>query len=402
MISLDRSTSKRYRLGTHRSRSARDTVEWIGGVAPALGITRVANVTGLDSIGIPVVMVCRPNARCLSVSQGKGVTLDAAKASALMESVELFHAERIGAPLLFASYDELRLRQNVVDVSRLPRPHDSLFHEHLRILWLEAVDLISERSVWIPLELIHLDCTRPGLPGAGSFRGSSNGLASGNDRWEAAIHAICEALERDDVSRFTALPEEEQDARRIQLSTIDDPGCLGLLSRYEEAGVFVALWDTTGSTKVASFLCGIAVDDDWSGEGSRLYYGMGCHPDRGVAMSRALTEAAQARLTMIAGSRDDAERSLYALGADTDRVARERKLFDRAVPARSFGATPTLQTDDLAEDGRWLLGRMLAGGFDQVLAVDLTIPGLDIPVMYVAVPGADAIGGFEAPSDPSA
>jgi ribosomal protein S12 methylthiotransferase accessory factor len=35
-----------------------------------LGITRIANVTGLDCIGIPVVNVVRPNARSLSVSQG--------------------------------------------------------------------------------------------------------------------------------------------------------------------------------------------------------------------------------------------------------------------------------------------------------------------------------------------
>lgn len=34
-----------------------------------MGITRVADVTGLDRIGIPVVMVCRPNARSLAVSE---------------------------------------------------------------------------------------------------------------------------------------------------------------------------------------------------------------------------------------------------------------------------------------------------------------------------------------------
>ena len=67
---LDASAGKRYRTGTHRSRSARDTVERIGRIAAALGITRVANVTGLDTIGIPVTMVCRPNSRSLAVSQG--------------------------------------------------------------------------------------------------------------------------------------------------------------------------------------------------------------------------------------------------------------------------------------------------------------------------------------------
>ncbi len=56
----------------------------------AMGITRVANVTGLDNIGIPVVMVCRPNSRGLAVSQGKGLDLDSAKVSGLMEAAELF------------------------------------------------------------------------------------------------------------------------------------------------------------------------------------------------------------------------------------------------------------------------------------------------------------------------
>ena len=58
-----------------------------------LGITRVANVTGLDNLGVPVVMACRPMARTLSVFQGKGLTLVAARVSGEMEANESFHAE---------------------------------------------------------------------------------------------------------------------------------------------------------------------------------------------------------------------------------------------------------------------------------------------------------------------
>ncbi len=59
-----------------------------GGPLAVMGISRVTNVTGLDTVGIPLVMVCRPNSRSISVSQGKGCDLDAAKASGVMESVE--------------------------------------------------------------------------------------------------------------------------------------------------------------------------------------------------------------------------------------------------------------------------------------------------------------------------
>lgn len=72
----------------NRSVPPAETVARVRRFMPAFGITRIANVTGLDTIGIPVVMVCRPNSRSISVSQGKGPDLDAARASGLMESVE--------------------------------------------------------------------------------------------------------------------------------------------------------------------------------------------------------------------------------------------------------------------------------------------------------------------------
>jgi ribosomal protein S12 methylthiotransferase accessory factor len=123
---------------------------------------------------------------------------------------------------------------------------------------------------------------------------------------------------------------------------------------------------------------------------------MRCHPDRNIALSRALTEAAQTRLTMIIGSRDDAGRALYARAADADRAARERQRVDRTVPARSMEEVPTWTSDDLAEDGRWLLSRLAAAGFSQVLAVDLTMPELGVPVVCVVIPGADSMGGWLA------
>ena len=86
-----------------------------------LGITRVANLTGLDRTGIPVVMVCRPNARSSAVFNGKGIDIAAAKASALMEAAETWHAEHVRAPLRLATFAEMREDWPVVDVDGLPR-----------------------------------------------------------------------------------------------------------------------------------------------------------------------------------------------------------------------------------------------------------------------------------------
>ena len=63
---------KHYLKGTHRSRCPDETIAAFAPCMPRLGITRLANVTGLDIIGLPVFMAVRPNARGISVAQGKG------------------------------------------------------------------------------------------------------------------------------------------------------------------------------------------------------------------------------------------------------------------------------------------------------------------------------------------
>src|SRR5437764_407034 len=105
---------KGFTAGTHRVVSPSETLERFMGKKESMGITRLCNITHLDNIGIPVVIAVRPASRSLSVSQGKGLTLEAAKASALMESIETYHAERIELPLRLASYRELSKANSVV------------------------------------------------------------------------------------------------------------------------------------------------------------------------------------------------------------------------------------------------------------------------------------------------
>src|SRR5579863_7358634 len=97
---------KRFRQGTHRSAAPAETLARVRPHAARMGITRLGNVTGLDRIGIPVAIAVRPNSRSVSVSQGKGLDLAHAMASALMESVEGFHGEEIG-PCRVSGYREL-------------------------------------------------------------------------------------------------------------------------------------------------------------------------------------------------------------------------------------------------------------------------------------------------------
>src|SRR5262245_60305993 len=206
---------KRFTAGTHRTMSPGETIARLKPLLPAFGITRVANVTGLDRIGVPVVMVCRPNSRSIAVSQGKGLTLAAAKASGIMEAVEGFHAERIERPLRLGSSCELERSLLLADLEGLPRQRDSRWHPDLQLLWIEATDLISDERVWVPYEVVHSNYTHPLPSGSGCFAATTNGLASGNHILEAICHAICEIVERDATTLWYLLDKRGRDATRV-------------------------------------------------------------------------------------------------------------------------------------------------------------------------------------------
>src|SRR5213593_2065403 len=215
MAAVSPGVAKGYRAGTHRLVSPRETVERVRPFMTAMGITRIADVTGLDCISIPVVMVVRPNSRSVAVSQGKGLDIWAAKASGLMESVEGYHAEFMTRPLKYSSYAELSRAHRLADVTLLLREDPSLFHCDRPLLWIEGFDLLRDEPVWVPYELVHTIYTVDRTVCPGNFAPSSNGLASGNHLLEAISHAICEVVERDATTLWLLLGEEEQDERRL-------------------------------------------------------------------------------------------------------------------------------------------------------------------------------------------
>ncbi len=378
---------KGYRLGTHRAVSPAETIARVTPFMEEMGITRVANVTGLDRIDIPIVMVVRPNSRSVAVSQGKGLDLGAAKASGLMESVETWHAERISLAVRYATYAELHRDHAIVDIEALPRIEESRFHAQRRMLWIEGRNLIDDRSLWVPYEMVHTDYTHPLPPGHGCFPASTNGLASGNHVLEATCHAICEVIERDASSVWHHLPQPLREQSRLEPDTVNDSACHETLRRLEAAGIDAAVWDTTTDVGVPSFYCLIT---ERNGQPGHLGAGAGCHPSRSIALLRALTEAAQTRMTYITGSRDDLSPDEFTGRGVDEKQERARELIGRQTPMRDFRRIPTRTADTFQDDLGWLIDRLGIIGIEQVIAVDLTRPEIGIPVIRVVIPGLEA------------
>src|SRR3989441_10190745 len=144
-------TSKLDLGGTIRHCSPQETLARVRSLFPMFGITRLANVTGLDRIGIPVWLCIRPNARCLSVSQGKGLDDDLARVSAVMESIELHHAEDVAPPDIVASYREARRRHAVMNPARLaPGGRGRAYGPDRKIAWVRGTEPGSGGPGFVP------------------------------------------------------------------------------------------------------------------------------------------------------------------------------------------------------------------------------------------------------------
>jgi YcaO-like protein with predicted kinase domain len=376
--------AKHFRRGTHRSADPDETLARVRPHMAHMGITRLGNITGLDRIGIPVAIAVRPNSRSVSVSQGKGLDLRQAMASALMEAAEGFHAEEI-APCRHAAYCDLAWAETIVDPATL-HPGGRPFDAGTAISWIEGYDLLQRQSCWVPAEIVHTDYT--GEPD-GYFLAGSNGLASGNHLVEAINAALYELVERDAVALWIAKPIRARAACLLDLGSVDDPDCRSLIATYRAAGIAVRVWHVTTDIGIAAFLCDIRDPSPGDPRQLRRHHGSGCHPDRGIALSRALTEAAQTRLTYIAGIRDD-------LSPEEYQEAPEAEIGDVLLDALaavtapvSFHDVPSFAADDLAEDLRWTLDRLRAAGMTRAIAIDLTRPEFDIPVVRLVVPGLE-------------
>ena len=373
--------------GTQRTTSPEQTLARIREVAPAVGLTRLADVTGLDRIGIPTVVGYRPNSPTLTVSGGKGFTTVAAMVSAGMEAVEIWHAENLRLDVIMESHAALSARTRTLPLHQLALTNHALFDRDRAEPWVMGWDIVSQQEIAVPWAMVsmghtgrsseHLP-TRRWMP----FAAGSNGLAGGNHILEAVAAALYEVVERDAVA--CALMSGAAFTQRVDLQTVTDPLVRSLLEQFDAVGVSAYLFDCTSDTRVPTYMAVVA---DRRDPAMGLYRGYGAHLDPAIAMIRALTEAAQARLLLIAGSRDD----YFTRDQRMNRFAGDgrRRHFDAIAASVSADRHLSAATSSFGQDVTTVIERLLAAGLDSAIVVDLTDPDLQIPVVRVVVPGLE-------------
>ncbi len=354
-------------------------------VAQHAGITRVANLTGLDHIGFPVVAAIRPASRNMTVSFGKGASLDQAMTSAVMECAELFFAEQ-PPQLIQGSFSDLK-HCGAVDPRLLcsQRVHENLAQHHFD--WVAGIALASGRHVLIPWEVADMDYSISARANARVLDFGATGLAAGFDREQALRHGFLEVIERDCHHRWNIADDEDKAASLVNLSSVTSGAASALLSHIEAANLLCLIWDLTRNNGIPCFLAEIVDTED----NAHTPYVQGAAADISGerALFRALAEALQVRLTYISGSRDDLDHSDY--GARYRAMADNRAWIKHHLPAsRDFnGCTIESQTfQDLCQ----AIGHETG---NEIVALDLTCGVAGLHVVKVIAPGLHDMSGIE-------
>ncbi|RAG81531.1 hypothetical protein DN069_32265 [Streptacidiphilus pinicola] len=361
---------------SHRSLATEPALDLVWPLRHRLGISRVADLTPLDKLGIPVFSTTRTGATGrITLCRGKGTTPAEALASALFEAVEQ-HSAALARPSLTAWPTELEaagrhLGAYDLGIARYPdAPMD----------WIRGRDAADGSPVWVPAVFPYQAPPRRARP----LRPSTTGLASGATTAEAVLHAAYEVIERDATSRYLS----GGPGRLLDLATVTGSTDHALVQQFLQADAVPLVVDLTRTTVLPTFA--VFVLDDSVSQTGPLTAGYGTHLNAGVALRRALTEAAQARATAIQGTHEDLDRAMPIEGSDPNpqRAAfTARALTARACGVTDFGTLPAPPPGSTRAALAEVASKLAEGGYPRLVYTDLTVPSLGLPVVHVAIPG---------------
>lgn len=377
---LLRTEPKTYCIDTHRVMPPQETLERVKSVAPEVGITRVADISGLDRVGLPVFSAIRPSAAggAISVYAGKGTTESEARVSVIMEAVERFSAEvdNFEERLSFDSYEQISAENSAVNPADLILP--GYLSSETKIEWHSSWDLLNDEEVFVPANAVF----HPYMPAQGRwqlFRSNTNGLASGNVMEEAIFHGLMEVIERDAIS---IAESDRNPGLGIEVGS-DRVG--NIVNMFERQGIRIRLWWLPTDSGVPTVAA--ASDDEKLRDASLLVMGAGSHSDPEIAALRALTEVAQSRATQIHGAREDTDRESSMRMIGYERMKRlNRHWLAEPRETIQLDTIETTATSTIDGDIRSTL-KSLRGVADRVIVSDLTVSVIGVPTVRVIIPG---------------
>lgn len=258
-------------------------------------------IRGLDLLDVPLhsaalfATAAHPGGSGL----GYGATPEQARTGALGEMAESALSTRTlaGTPRVEASYRELVGKEGadrVQDPRTLCLPAGCAYDDDRPLQWLPMTRLRDGEQVLVPAELVaSTGADLPGDPPPGGWLTTviTNGEGAAFDLETATSHALLEVLQRDgNAVAFRAMDRGVV----VDLDGLTDPDSLGLLERLRDNGIDVLVkLASTEHGVVDVYAVGCSGDEDIPIMATAC--GEAAHPDREMAIRKALHEFAAAR-----------------------------------------------------------------------------------------------------------
>jgi len=328
------------------------------------GISRVADLTGLDAVGLPVHTCVRALSETVSIHSGKGLKPAYSRCGAIMEAIEFHAGEHPTGQFRIARAIELPEEEYLPLEDCFPS-RSTILNEVTPIAWEEALNIQNGASKLVPSDLLWL-VTRIKNQPLMYVQMGSNGMASGGSVEDAILSGLYECIERDAWTLNQYLLDSGMLLTRSPLAAVSEK-IETCIRQIEAADLRLHLFDITNDYMVPVFS---AIILDLSGRCAGTFGGYGCHLNAEVAAIRAITEAAQARCCYISGARDDLFRRQFLLMKRMDQ-AKLDEMFNELPVGSMLSDYRRISFPDVRSELRYLLRLIKGVGISDVFVKEM-------------------------------
>ena len=342
----------------------------------SLASVKLEQVDHLDRIGIPVFrsQVLGLHGREERKSYGKGVDSESAKASALMELVERFSAEKFEEDRNnFKTQKYSAIQGSKIALEDLLFCYEDCEEEcsHLDELkqvpleWTDSFSLTQNKTVRLPLKWFW-------------WVNGSNGMAAGNSIEEAILQALCEVVERHVKS---IIVKKRLRAPTINVNSINNALAKDMIQKFNKAGIKLFIKDFSLGMGIPSVAV-LAYDSKTPFEFMKIIYCVGTSLNKDAALIRALIETAQARSACL--YQNKIKSIDYLVDQDYGELSEARPFTDN-TQIINFSDLPTYSDKNFKKEIEVAVRKLADNGFE-VIVTDVSHDILKIPAVIVTIP----------------
>lgn len=332
-------------------------------------------------LDIPVYFsVCGEDAQALTGTKkqmGKGASPIQAEASACMELAERFSffsykstpgnflngdyaaMVKAGYPVLSPEY----LLNSVHDTRSSVELLSQLL-ENIPMQWAWGTNITRGEDVLIPFSWFFA---------INEF----NGPSAGNTYEEAALQGICEIIERHVCS---VINHQKIATPKIAVDSVQDSVAKDLLRKFEVQNIELYLNDFSLDTGICT-VGALAIDRSTFPGKSEIVYTAGTTPDPEKALIRAITEVAQ-----LAGD-FNTDSNYVASGLPKPLAMEEVEYVTDTPDSITIKEMANLSDNNIRVEIENCIASLRKIGME-ILMIDVTHAGLEIPALYTIIPGA--------------